>query len=453
MKYVYRTCPCGEIKGIGADSYHLFQGIRYASAKRWAPPEEVVSWDGLYDATASGAWCYQRRAFFSEKLATEQFYYDETVVKPTLTFSEDCLYLNIWTPTEGERLPVLVYIHGGSYETGGGTNPSFYGKTYSDRGVICVTIHYRLNAFACAYGDGISGNFGLRDQVCALRWIRRNIAAFGGDPERVTVMGESAGAMSVQNLIYTPLAKGLFHGAIMLSGGGILEKAFQIRTPETALEVWQRVKETLGAQTLEELKSADPGTLYRTWKTICNSEPRFAFPATPVIDGEVIPKEPRLLAKTGRINAVPTICSVLSEDMWPLRLYHTILDWGRLMEEAGLPDVYGMYMDRAVPGSDHGAYHGADVRYAFCSMESSWRPYDETDYRIARDMADFFAGFAKNGVPTAEGLAEWAPLRDGNRQFMHFGDEPCAMCDVPEARLEAFQKKGKPFPSVQIPPK
>ena len=106
-------------------------------------------------------------------------------------------------------------------------------------------------------------------------------------------------------------------------------------------------------------------------------------------------------------------------------------------------------MDRAVPGSDHGAYHGADVRYAFCSLESSWRPYEATDCRIANNMADFFAGFVKTGVPAAEGLAEWKPLGGGNRQFMHFGDEPCAMCDVPEARLKAFQKKGKPFPSVQ----
>lgn len=132
----------------------------------------------------------------------------------------------------------------------------------------------------------------------------------------------------------------------------------------------------------------------------------------------------------------------------PFRLYHTIWEWGALTEQAGLPEVYGLYMDRAVPGNDHGAYHGADVRYAFCVLDKPRRPYEAIDYRIANDMADFFAGFSKTGVPAADGRAEWVPLRNGNQQFMHFGDEPCAMCDVPEQRLEAVQNLGKPFPII-----
>ena len=446
--YVYRSCPCGEIKGIGAESYQLFKGIRYAAAKRWEAPEEVTSWEGTYDATSPGPWCFQRKAFIRERTAVEQFYYNETVEKELCTFSEDCLYLNIWTPCTGEKLPVLVYIHGGSYETGGSTNPSFDGSAYAARGLVCITINYRLNAFACAYGDGITGNFGLQDQVCALQWTHHNIAAFGGDPDKVTIMGESAGAMSVQNLIFTPLAKGLFRSAIMLSGGGILEKCFRIRTPERALEVWQKVKEAFGVQSLQELKTVDPGKLYCTWKDICSSDTRFAFPATPVIDGTVIPKDPRALVQAGQINSVPSICGVLSEDMWPLSLYHTILEWGELTEQAGLPEVYGLYLDRAVPGSDHGAYHGADVRYAFCALDKSWRPYTPTDYCIANDMADYFAAFVSSGIPSVERLTEWKPLRNGNRQFMHFGDTPCAMCDVPEEHLDNVQKRGKPFPSI-----
>lgn len=446
--YVHRTCPCGEVKGIGTASYHLFKGVRYATAERWEAPKEVTSWEGTYDATTPGPWCFQRRAFIRERSGVEQFYYNESVEKEICSFSEDCLYLNVWTPHAGEKLPVLVYIHGGSYETGGSTNPSLDGAAYAARGLICITINYRLNAFACAYGDGITGNFGVQDQVCALRWIQHNITAFGGDPDKVTIMGESAGAMSVQNMIFTPLARGLFRGAIMLSGGGILEKCFPIRTPERAQEVWQKVKEAFGVQRLQELKTADPGKLYCTWKDICNSDPRFAFPATPVIDGTVIPADPRTLVQEGRINDVPSICGVLSEDMWPLSLYRTILEWGELTEQAGLSKVYGLYMDRAVPGSDHGAYHGADVRYAFCVLDKSWRPYTPIDYRIANDMADYFAAFASSGFPAAAGLTEWKPLRNGNRQFMHFGDEPCAMCYVPEEHLDSIQKRGKPFPSV-----
>ena len=448
MKYIYRTSPCGEIKGIGAKDYHLFKGVRYATAKRWEAPEEVTSWEGVYDATVPGPWCYQWNSFMQERSGPDQFYYDETVEKQTVLYSEDCLYLNIWRPTEGENLPVLVYIHGGSYETGGGSNPSFNGQAYCERGLVYITINYRLNAFASAYGDGIEGNFGIQDQACALRWIKHNIAAFGGDPEKVTIMGESAGAMSVQNMIFTPLAAGLFRGAIMLSGGGILQKSFQIRTPEGAAEIWENVKQRLSAKNMEELKSVEPGKLFCTWKEFCNSDPRFAFPTTPVIDGAVIPDDPRRLAEEGRVNGVPTICGVLSEDMWPLRLYRAIVEWGELMEQAGLPEVYGFYLDRAVPGSDHGAYHGCDQRYAFGTLDTSWRPYDEIDYRISDNMMDFFSNFTKNGVPAVDDLAEWKPIRGGNRQFMHFGDETCAMVDVPEDRLDAFQKLRRPFPNM-----
>lgn len=446
--YVHRTCPCGKIKGIGTKGYHYFKGIRYATAKRWEAPEEVTSWPGTYDATVLRPWCYQRSAFTQERYPTEQFYYDETVEKDPCTYSEDCLFLNIWAPATGEKLPVLVYIHGGSYETGGSNNYSVDGTSYTDRGLICININYRLNAFSCAYGDGITGNFGLQDQVCALQWIKHNIAAFGGDPDKVTIMGESAGAMSVQNLIYTPLAKGLFRGAIMLSGGGILQKCFRIRTPEVTQEAWQRIKDAFGVKNLQELKTADPEKLYFTWKNICDSDSRFCFPATPVIDGTVIPDDPHTLVKEKKINAVPSILSVLSEDMWPLSLYNSIMEYAELNEQGDLPAVYGLYMDRAVPGSNHGAYHGADVRYAFCALDNSWRPYDSIDYRIANNMADYFAAFAANGIPSVDGLAEWKPLRGGNQQFMHFGDNPCSMCNVPEEHLDAVQKRKTPFPSV-----
>ena len=208
------------------------------------------------------------------------------------------------------------------------------------------------------------------------------------------------------------------------------------------------VKDAMGVKTLQELKTADPGTLFRTWKGLCNADPRFAFPTTPVVDGEVIPALPRELVEEKKINGVPCILGVLSEDMWPLRLYRTIVEWGELMEQTGQPNVYGFYLDRAVPGGDHGAYHGCDQRYAFGTLDTSWRPYEEIDYRISDNMMDFFAGFAKTGVPAAEGVAEWTPIRNGSKKFMHFGDEPCAMVDVPEDRLDAFQKLRKPFPNM-----
>ena len=146
MQYVYRTCPCGEIKGIGADSYSLFKSVRYAQAERWESPKEITAWNGTYDATVPAPYCLQYNTFSSEKTATGRFYADETVEKPAVIYSEDCQLLNIWTPPEADRAPVLVFIHGGSYENGGGAQ--YDCKEFCRRGVITVTIHYRLNAHA-----------------------------------------------------------------------------------------------------------------------------------------------------------------------------------------------------------------------------------------------------------------------------------------------------------------
>ena len=448
MYYAYKKCPCGELRGIGKNEYELFKGIPYANADRWEPPVPVTKWEGCFDATVQGKACPQRYAFEVANTPTAFFYRDENVEKHTILYSEDCLSLNIWTPKEGQDLPVLVYIHGGSYETGNGSTPAFSGVEYCRRGIILVTINYRLNAFSSAIGDGHMGNYGLQDQVCALEWINRNIAAFGGDPSKVTIMGESAGAMSVQNMIYTPMAKGLFRGAIMFSGGGILPRAFRIKQSEDMLALWCEIKDAFGASTIDDLKQIPPRELYLTWKKIYTSNPRYATPATPVIDGNFIPEHPRDLAQKGKVNAVPAILCVLSEDMWPHTLYEAILEWGEMMESIGNPPVYGAYFDRQVPESPYGAYHGCDVKYAFGTLDLSWRPYTDTDYRISQNLIDYCATFIKTGVPCPDNLAHWKPLGKSQQQFMHFGDEPCDMVNVPAQRLQATEEKGKPFPAM-----
>ena len=447
MRYAYITCPCGQLQGIGTDTYEHFKGIPYAHADRWEAPRDVTGWKGLLDATVQGKACPQANAFVPPSTGTAIFYRSEMVEKQVIIYSEDCLNLNIWRPTEGQQLPVLVYIHGGSYETGSGCMKGFNSDAYCRRGVILVTINYRLNAFAGAIGPGYSGNYGLQDQLSALRWVQRNIAAFGGDPEKVTIMGESAGAMSVQNLVLSPMAAGLFRGAIMLSGGGILPRSFRLRKPEAMQALWQEIVEDFGVASIDELKQIPPQALYLTWKRISGKNPRYAAPATPVIDGHFLPDDPQVMVQTGAVNRVPTILSVLSEDMWPHTLYQAILDWAAAVTPHGMP-VYGAYFDRAVPGSDHGAYHGCDVKYAFDTLHLSWRPYTDVDRRISRDMIDYFAGFAKTGIPQAEGLAAWLPLSEQQQRFMHFGDEPCAMTPVPPERLQATEATGKPFPTI-----
>ena len=249
MELVQKTCPCGTVQGqILKDCEHYY-GIPFAKAERWEDPVEVTSWEGMLDATEKGDCCYQPGIFGEPANPVRAFYGSEAKIKQTFTYSEDCLNLNIRTPSDAKNAPVLVYIHGGGYLTGRGSAAAFDGSNYCKKGVVTVTIQYRVNIFANAFGDGHTGNYNLKDQVCALRWIKNNIAAFGGDPENVTIMGESAGAMSVQNLIYTPYAKGLFKGAIMLSGGGIFTFAYGIQDTVNVTDFWVKIKERFGAKT------------------------------------------------------------------------------------------------------------------------------------------------------------------------------------------------------------
>ena len=447
MRYAIQNTPCGQIRGADTGKgYSCFLNIAYARAKRWEIPQEVTAWEGIYDATLPTPYCPQAPTFSNASNPTGRFYAYETVVKQVVSYSEDCQRLNIWTPDGAENAPVLVYIHGGGYMSGGSTALAYNGEHYAQKGVVAVTINYRLNIFACAVGGGHTGNYGLWDQITALQWIRNNIAAFGGDPDRITVMGESAGAMSVQNLLYSPLAKGLFHRAIMMSGGGIFPHAFAINPPDMAEKLWEEVRLALGSPSWEQMQKMPAADLFQTWSRI-SAEGKYITPGTPVIDGITIPDAPMTLAKTSKVNDVPTIISFLSEDMWPHTLYKIALEWGALMDDAKHSPVYGLYFDRQLPGSDDGAYHACDVRYAFGTLEYCWRPFTEIDYRISRDMMEYFIQFAISGVPAAEDLAKWVPLGKNQTQFLHFGDEPCAMVDVPEERLVNQQAKKKPFPT------
>lgn len=232
MSYT-RMTPCGPIEGCACQwpGVTAYKGIRYATAGRWEYPTPVTHWEGTYNATQYGACSYQPRAFYDEAQMPEKaFYYHEFRQGEHYEYSEDCLFLNIWTPESAgadAKLPVLFYIHGGGFTGGCGHEKHFDGPVWPTRGVIAVTINYRLGplGFAClpelSAEAGHTGNYGLYDQLCALQWVHDNIAAFGGDPARITVMGQSAGAMSVQQLCLSPLIEGLIAGAVMSSGGGV----------------------------------------------------------------------------------------------------------------------------------------------------------------------------------------------------------------------------------------
>lgn len=219
-----RTTPCGVISGTACQwpGITAYKGIRYATAGRWEFPIPVTHWDGVYDATQYGACCYQPRAFYDEAAAPgKAFYYNEFRKGETYTYSEDCLFLNIWAPADAapeDRLSVIFYIHGGGFTGGCGHEKHFDGPVWPTKGCVAVTINYRLGpmGFVClpelADEAGSTGNYALLDQLAALQWVRANISAFGGDANNITIMGQSAGAMSVQQLVLSPSPGAVLQG-------------------------------------------------------------------------------------------------------------------------------------------------------------------------------------------------------------------------------------------------
>ena len=267
MQTITRTTPCGALQGLELEDHLEYRGIRYATAARWEYPRPVEHWEGVYDATQFGACCYQHRGF-DEDTKVNPFYSKEFRVGCHFTYSEDCQYLNIWAPKDAKDCPVLIYIHGGSF-TGGSTDERHIsGTAYAKKGVIFVAMNYRLGPYGfCAHpqlkeADGTCGNYGLYDQLEAIRWVRRNIAALGGDPHRITLLGQSAGAMSVDILISSPLCRDWYQGAIMMSGPGLQRAAARPQSIEKVGQFWDQICQNAGAADMNALRQTDARTLY-----------------------------------------------------------------------------------------------------------------------------------------------------------------------------------------------
>ncbi|MDR7855329.1 carboxylesterase family protein [Tissierella sp.] len=449
--YIFADTPCGKIKGIRKDGYSLYKGVRYATAARWEDPEIIQGWQGEYDATKSGPWCLQYNAFFEgHDTPFSKFYYDQAAEKPVINYSEDCLNLNIWVPEGVENAPVAVFVHGGSFVSGGNSATYIIGEEYCKRGIIMVSINYRLNAFANAYDEDHNGNYALKDQIVAFKWLKENIAAFGGNPDNVVGIGESAGALSLQCLLYSPQAKGLLSGAIMMSGGGNLDVLGIPAKPWFTEATWDIVKKKFGVDSIDKLKNKPSKEIYKAWTEAMATDIDLTnHSAKPIIDGDIIPKPVSELVANGEVNDIPCIFGLSSEDMFPYILYTKAIEWAVSQSEAGRSPVYAYYMDRQLPGDDAGAYHACDLWYAFGSLDLNWRPFTEIDYRITDNMIDYFAAFIKSGNPNNGELAEWTPITKENVKFINFGDEEAAMCEPPVEKLElAIQNSVKPFPGM-----
>lgn len=447
MAMLQVTTEAGAIRGHPGrnQKVSVFRGIPFARAGRWRRPQPAASWDGVLDAARFGSVCPQR-VFKPEggtELAAAEFY---AVDYPP---SEDCLVANVWTParTPDEALPVAVYIHGGAFETGYGWLNAYDGEGFARRGVILVTLNYRLNVFgflalpelADEDADGAVGNYGLLDQLAGLDWVRRTIAAFGGDPGRVTVFGQSAGAMSVADLLASPLSAGLIHGAIMQSGGGLQRDTVGDPLPRAAaFETGRRFLAASGLGSLAEARAVPAADLLDRYAAFAAAHP---LPFQPVVDGHVLPCRPIEFFGAGRHADIPVIVGSTEDEMRDLDFNDPIGDgfcaanlaWCANQVRLGRPPTWLYHVTHVPPGAAM-AHHSVEHHYVFETLNGSARPYGAADYDLALDLAGYWTNFVSHGDPngrkhphgSAERLPDWTP---------HTAADPRALLIRPAPRM------------------
>ena len=412
----------GKIRGVTVeDGITVYKGVPYAAAPvgelRWKAPQPPTPWEGVRECDEFGAPAVQ--AAHTPGGYTPEFFFDGDPA-----FSEDCLYLNVWTPAAGKKdacLPVCLWVHGGGYMAGWGSEPEMDGLEWARHGCVLVTFNYRLGLLgflthpdlSAENEDGVSGNYGLLDQIAALKWVKDNIREFGGDPDRVTVMGQSAGAMSVQTLVTSPLSKGLVAGAIIQSGGGITERALLGGTPlEVSEQGGKALMDWAGYTTLEEMRAAPAEEFVTlTYKYMAQTGQWLQAGTSPVIDGKVLPKAFGDAALAGEISDVPYMIGCTLDDM-------TGLDAGierfcLEREKAGKP-AFAYHFDRRLPTDGRpdvleGAFHSSELWYMFGSMDHCWRPFTDGDRALSEQMVSCWTNFVKWGDPNGPDGGEWTP--------------------------------------------
>lgn len=457
----------GWIQGEVTEDLCIYKGIPFAAPPvgdlRWKAPQPVHPWDGIKETIDYGPSPIQGNGQSDEH------------------FSEDCLYLNVWTPAKSpkEKLPVLVWIYGGGFAMGS----SIYndGAELARKGVVLVSFNYRVGQMgffahpelSAENQEGVSGNYGILDQIFALEWIQDNIEAFGGDPDKVTIFGESAGGISVSMLCASPLAKGLFIGAISQSGGSfgpIREKNYpgeNMKNLEMAENDGVAYANELGAKSVADLRAMEPSAFGRPFA--------MAGGAWPIVDGYVIPDDQYRMYEAGNFNDVNVLIGYNSDEgasfsfggndakihiagveerygpyaddllkVYPVEGHvvtksgrdlardaafgwHT-WSWARLQSEKGNSKVYLYYFDQHPeypedsPQYGFGSPHGQDVDFVFKALKHE---VCDTDFELSDIMATYWTNFAKYGDPNGEGLPVWPEFTPDNHVSMILqGDKP-----------------------------
>lgn len=432
----------GKVQGIPERGCIVYKGIPYAKPPvgelRWKAPEAPEAWDGIYQAVHFSCKSMQEDKEIVEVQEGDEVPFYEKEFHDTADFevkpSEDSLYLNIWTPekTDAEKLPVLFWIHGGAFQNGYGSEKEFDGEGYCRRGVILVTINYRLNIFGFLAhpwlneenSQGVSGNYGILDQIAALRWVYENIEAFGGDKERITIMGQSAGAMSVQTLVSSPLTNDMIKGAILQSAGGYQNGIMKDLPAWRALEYGKEFAALTGARSISELREKSVEELYEAYDKFLKADVQREdmLLMQPNIDGYVMPEGYDTLIEKGKVKKIPYMIGSTRHDLFIPReeadagiestLYKGCVNWSSKLQEAGFLPSYVYYFTRELPGDHAGAFHSSELWYMFGTWKRCWRPFEEQDEKLSEKMMDYWANFVKTGNPNGENTEEdslWRP--------------------------------------------
>ncbi len=481
----------GKIEGVEADGLAYFKGVPYAEPPvgkmRWKAPVPAKPWEGTFKADT-----YRANPVQKVKSQPEEG-------MPGI--GEDCLYLNIITPAHSadDRLPVIVWIHGGSFS--GGSAIGLPGDNFARQGLVYVCIEYRTGALGfLAHPElsaeserGLSGNYGLMDQLLGLHWVQDNIAAFGGDPKKVTILGESAGAISVSMLCASPLAKGLFRGAISQSGGAfcpvdtVKVSNTSIRNLQMAEEFGEAFMQRMGAKNIAELREMP----YEKWldDSIGNGMNGF----WPCVDGYVITDDQYKLYESGDYNDVNILIGTNSDEgsmfvqpcpvaeyeatvtnlfgpyagkvlhEYPatneVEAYYAQADifreaafawptyaWANLQRQTGKHPVYLYYFDVSQKVwfgpkelKARGAGHAFDLPYVF--NHPFLQQLTDDDRHVSELMVRYWTNFIKTGDPNGEGLQQWPVYEKDTKTVMHFTDQGTALITVPNrGKIELMEE-------------
>jgi para-nitrobenzyl esterase len=447
----------GTITGLYSEEsgVHIFKGVPFAAPPvgdlRWKAPQPVVPWEAVRKCEAFGPSPMQG------KPAPFMFWSKEFLI-PDEPISEDCLYLNVWTKAEKkkEKLPVLVYIYGGGFQSGGSGCPIYDGEAMAKKGVIFVSINYRVGVFGFLAHPELtqesehrtSGNYAILDMIAALEWVQNNIEQFGGDPDNVTIAGQSAGSFGVNYLTVSPLAKGLFHKAIAESGAGFQSSPFR---PGMDLQAGENAgleyAKKFGTESIADLRA-------KSAEEISKTQGGMSFP---IIDGYVIPESIMDAYKSGHQNDVPVIVGWNKDDrvmgmaqpadkfreqiknqfgeladdffeVYPVETeeeasqsqYEVSRDqtfgvqmytWARIQTSMNGSPVYMYNFNRALPAynkeTDFGAFHSGEIVYAYDNLHTLDRPWEPADQKIADLMSEYWANFVKTGNPNGQHLPQW----------------------------------------------